>query len=37
MIAGGTRWKEMVPKGTIRYVEEFGLIERLKTLRALKD
>ena len=36
MIAGGTKWKQMVPQATVKYVEEFGLIERLKTLRAQK-
>ncbi len=37
MIAGSNRWREMVPKATAKYVEEFGLIERLRTLRAQKD
>jgi nicotinamide mononucleotide adenylyltransferase len=37
MIAGGNRWKEMVPRATVRLTEEFGLIERLKMLRGQRD
>ena len=37
MIAGGSKWKKLVPNATVEYVEKFGLIERLRTLRAQKD
>ena len=37
MIAGGNRWRGVVPDATASYTAEFGLIERLKTLRAQKD
>jgi cytidyltransferase-like protein len=37
MIAGSERWKEMVPRATVKYAREFGLIERLKVLRTQKD
>ena len=33
MIAGGTKWKQIVPQATVKYAAEFGLVERLKNLR----